>query len=176
MVTKKTLIILAVVMLLGVYPVRADLVFSSGYNTYDDSYGYNFEVWVINDAVLDVLGGEMKSLRSIDLATANVYNGDIEWLETWDNGVINIYGGNMIWLGAWDSGLINLYAYDVTYHPTGGGTWGDKEWIEGTFYSGNNVFSLWLYNDEAYSHVNIVPEPAILLMLSLGSLLVRKRK
>lgn len=172
----KIITILAATLLACISPSQADLVFSSGYNTYDDSYGYNFEVWVENDAILDVLGGEIGKLETINFATANLYVSDIDWLWTGDSSVVNIYGDNINWVAGYDDSLINLYAYDVTYHPTGGGDYGNKAWIEGTYYKDNSSFSFWLYNDQAYSHINIVPEPTTLLLVGLGCLLIRKRR
>ena len=170
----KIITLVAAIILVGTCLAKADLVFSSGHNTYDDSYGYNFEVWVENDAILDVLGGEIGKLETINFATANLYSSDIDWLWTRDSSVVNIYGDNINWLAAYDDSSINLYAYDVTYHPTGGGDYGNNEWIEGIYYSDASSFSFWLYNDEAYSHINIVPEPSSLILLGLGSLLWRK--
>ena len=172
----KVFLIIVLTILIGACPAQADLVFSSGYNTYDDSYGYNFEVWVENDAILDVLGGEIGKLETINFATANLYISDIDWLWTGDNSAVNIYGDNINWLAAYDDSLVNLYAYDVTYHPTGGGDYGNKAWIEGTYYGDNSSFSFWLYNDEAYSHINIVPEPTPFILFALGILLLKRKR
>jgi len=139
MFRKEILMILVGLMLVGVYPVKGDLVFESGRSTFDDSYPFWAEVWVINDAVLDMTGGEIGKLGTSDFAT------------------------------------INLYAYDVQFHATGGGEWGNKEWIEGIYFSNNEPFALVLYNDDAYSHVNIVPETATILLVGFGGILLRKR-
>lgn len=176
MKAKVIITIFAVSMLCGACPVQAGLVFSSGVNTYDDSYGYNFEVWVKNGATLNVLGGEIGKLELTNSVTVNLYRSDIDWLWTGDNSIVNIHGDNINWLAAYENSVVNLYAYDVTYHPTGGGDYGNKEWIDGTFYSDDNSFSFWLYNDEAYSHVNIVAEPATILLFVLGWSFLRKRK
>jgi len=172
----KVLTILAALMFFGVCSVKADLVFDSGYNIFDDSYPYYDEVWVINDAHLDVLGGEIGKLETTDFASVNLYSSYIDWLWTRDSSTIQIFGDNINWLAAYNDSSINLYAYDVIYHPTGGGDYGNKAWVEGTYYSDDNPFSFWLYNDEAYSHITVVPEPMTIFLLSLGSLLVRKRR
>ena len=85
MFRKQILTILAAVMLVGGCPAKADLVFDSGHNTFDDSYPFYDEVWVINHAVLDVLGGAMGKLELMDYARANIYAGDIDWLFIQDN-------------------------------------------------------------------------------------------
>jgi hypothetical protein len=168
-----------VLSLSSVGPVAADLVFDSGHSTFDDTYPLTHEVWVINNAVLDVVGGEIVKLGTQNFAGVNVYGGTIEWLWTGerrvDESVVNIWGGDINWLAAYKDTVVNLYAYDVQFHPTGGGDWGTAKWIEGIYYSNNEPFTLLLYNDEAYSHVNIIPEPATFLFVGFGGILLRKR-
>jgi hypothetical protein len=168
----KILTILAVITLLGVCPVRADLVFDIGRNTYDDSYGYNVEVWVNNDAILDVLGGEIGKLETTDFATANLYGGDINWLVSDESSVVNIYCGDIHqWLAAFDDSSVYLYAYDVVYHPAGEGGR-----IEGTYFRNDTSFSFFLLPyTGTYSHIYIVPEPASLLLLGFGAFALRRR-
>jgi hypothetical protein len=181
MLRKTTLMVLAVVVLGEVCPVQADLVFSSGHNIYDDSYGYNHEVWVENDSVLDVLGGGIGKLETMDFTTANLYGGVIDWLWTDDSSVVNIYGGEIIWLLSGDDSLVCLYAHDVTYHPQapypGHPVYGNSAWIEGIYLRNDTPFSFGVGpRGEAYSHIQIVPEPTVLLMLGLGSLLIIRKK
>ncbi|HLB74290.1 MAG TPA: hypothetical protein VJJ98_09755 [Sedimentisphaerales bacterium] len=179
MFRKEILMILVGLMLVGVYPVKGDLVFESGRSTFDDSYPFWAEVWVINDAVLDMTGGEIGKLGTSDFATINLYSGTVDWLWTGersiDESVVNIWGGDINWLAAYRDTAVNLYAYDVQFHATGGGEWGNKEWIEGIYFSNNEPFALVLYNDDAYSHVNIVPETATILLVGFGGILLRKR-
>lgn len=174
----KTRIVLNIVGILLVVTctLNADLIFDSGYNTYIDDDGYNFEVWVTNNAILDVLGGEIGKLETTDTATTNIYNTEIDWLWTGNNSIANVYGNNINWLAAYENSLVNIYAYDVVYHPTGGGEYGNKEWLEGTYYVDNSPFSLWLYNDGAYQHINIIPEPATFILFGLGGLFLKKRR
>jgi hypothetical protein len=178
-----------VVVLLAVCQAWADIVFDSGYNIYDDSNGYNYEVWVTNDAHLDVLGGSMWKLELTNLATSNIYSGDIElltlnhntfvniyssdvnFLAIQDYTVVNIHGGTLNYFAAVESSLAYLYAYDVNYHSSGG--LGGEGWIEGKYISNDTPFSFSFYNDVSYSHINIVPEPTTLLLMGLGAIIVR---
>jgi hypothetical protein len=172
--------------------VRADVIFDSGYNTYDESYGYNYEVWVINDAHLDVLGGSMWKLELMNYATANIYSGDIDllalnhntfaniyssdmnFLAIQDSTVVNIHGGILNYFAAAESSLAYLYAYDVTYHPTGGLS--GEGWIEGIYISNDIPFSFSFYNDVSYPHINIIPEPSTLILFGLCFLVLRRKK
>ncbi len=152
--------------------VKADLVFDSGYNIFDDNDPYYNEVWVINDAVLDVLGGAMWKLELTDYAMANVYSGNIDLLVAYHNTVVNIHGGTLDSLISGHNNLVYLYAYDVIYHPTGGLQDG---WIEGRYYSNNELFSFSFGNSTTYAHLNIVPESTSILLLGIGGMLLRKK-
>ena len=163
------------IFLFGSVPVSADLVFDTGYNIFDDSYPYYDEVWVTNDAHLDVLGGAMWKLELMHHAKANIYHGDMDLLALNDSTVVNIYAPDIGLLALNDNTIVNihggtldefaaavnsvayLYAYDVTYHPTGG--LAGEGWIEGIYYSGDKPFSFSLYNRVSYSHLIVAPEP-----------------
>jgi hypothetical protein len=159
-------------LLMTVGAARADLVFDSGYNVFDDNDPYYDEVWVTNDAHLDVLGGAVWKLELTDFATANIYDGDMELLVLQKNTVVDIYNGQIGFLAIGDFAVVNirsgtvgyfagasnslayLYAYDVTYHPTGG--LAGEGWIEGIYYSNDEPFSFSFYNDTSYLHVIVV--------------------
>jgi hypothetical protein len=171
----KVFLTMVLTVLIGASPLKADLVFDSGSNTFDDSDPYYEEVWVINDAHLDVLGGAMWKLELMHYATANIYDGDIEWLFTQGNSVVNIHaaGDTLEMFAGGNDSVVYLYAYDVTYHPTGG--LADVGWIEGTYISDDLPFAFSFYNDASYSHVNIIPEPSTLLLFGLGFVALRRR-
>ncbi len=173
---KKKIFLVAVVLVLGVsLPAQADLVFESGYNTYDDSDGYNSEVWVTNDAILDVSGGEMTKLEINNYGAANIFEGaNIDSLVSAyqaEDTLINIYGGDIDNLIAYNTCEVHLYAYDVTYHPDVY----DSGWIEGVYISNNEpfLFSLGLWT---YPNLTVIPEPTTFLLFGLGGLLLRRRK
>ena len=170
----KLIAVIAAVMLVGVYPAEGDLVFDSGHNTFDDSYPYYKEVWVINDAHLHVLGGATWKLELMHYATANIHGGDIDWVFANDSSLVSIRGGTFNMFGAWNDSKVYLYAYNVTYYPTGGLK--NDGWVEGIYYSNDIPFSFSLYTDTSYSHISIVPEPSSLIMLMFGSLLLKRRR
>jgi len=170
----KIVMIITATLFAGISPAHADLVFSNGYNIYDDSYGYNFEVWVINDAHLDVLGGSMWKQELTNNATANIYDGDIECLFIQGNSIVNIYaaGDTLEMFAAGNDSVAYIYAYDVTFHFTGGLS--GEGWIEGIYISNDAPFSFSFYNDVSYQHLNIIPEPISFLLFGFGTLLLKK--
>jgi len=170
----RKIIFIILVMLAGTYPVKADLVFDSGYNTFDDTYPYYNEVGVINDAHLDVLGGQMGKLEFRGYSTGNIYGGEMDWLWTDDNAAVNIYGASLNMLASRPESTVYLYAYDVTYHPDGGLY--NQPWLEGRYLNGDISFSFTFNGADCIPQLTIIPEPATLLLLALGGLLLRARK
>lgn len=195
MFRKEILLIVSVLGLYGTCPAKADLVFESGRSTFDDSYPLTHEVWVINNAVLDVVGGEIVKLGTAGFATVNVYSGTIEWLWSGepmgDKSVVNIWGGDIdrlmayedtvanLWAGAvnWvaadEDAMVNLYAYDVRVHLPAAHY--EPAWLEGKFIIDDSYFAFDLAGPGTLSHINIVPEPATVMLLGLAGILLRKR-
>jgi hypothetical protein len=170
----KAFLIILTFLLFMSYPVRADLVFDSGYNTYDESYGYNAEVWVINDAHLDVLSGSIGKLETQNYSTSNIYNGIFDWLTTVDNSIVNIYGGQFRIAEAFPYSTVNLYAYDTIYHTSGGIN--NEPWIEGIYLTSNEPF-YFSFNDESnFLQFQIIPEPATMLLFYVGILFLKKKQ
>jgi len=166
-------ILIILILLLSATPCCADLIFDTGYNIFDDSYPYYPEVWVINNAVLDVVGGSMGKLELTDHAIGNIYRGEIlHKLATIDNTIVNIYDGKFDMLASGNDSVAYLYAYDVTYYPTGG--LADCGWIEGIYYSNDAPFSFSFYTSASYTHLQVVPEPSMILLLGFGCLFLRK--
>ena len=101
-------------------------------------------------------------------------------LEVHDLAVVNLRGGSVNgWVYAEDESVINLYAYGVNYNPDEG-RWNGGQ-ISGYWYQDNANCSLDLVNNldsplTTYNHINIVPEPAALSLLALGTILARRKK
>ncbi len=165
---QKTIVVMMVSEMLAIGTLQADTWWDSGHHTVTENDVYG-EIFMQNDATADIFGGTITKLETWDFSIADIYGGEIDWLYADYSSVVNIYGGTLDILGAWADSVVNLYAYDVTYHAIGEGL------IEGTYYSDNSQFILTLKTTETYSHVNVVPEPATLLVFVLGALIMRRR-
>jgi len=79
-------------------------------------------------------------------------------------------------LYATDASVVNIYGYAFNYDPLGGSRNGGQ--LTG-FWEGGNPFSIdFLDNIETgstyYDHVVLIPEPATLLLLGLGAVMLRR--
>ncbi|MHC4705727.1 MAG: hypothetical protein ACYS8I_01400 [Planctomycetota bacterium] len=165
----KMVIVAALMLLLEAHPTQGDTIWTSGHHEVigGDIYG---EIWMYNDATLDILGGDIFRLAAYDVTLTDWLAGQMDTMWAHDDSIINIHGGTLGDLWAAENSVINLYAYDVT-HTTTGGRWDDGQ-VTGTYYSDHSSFTFDLYQD-AYSHINVVPEPATILLLAFASLLSR---
>lgn len=169
----KIITIVAGLILLGTHLVKADLVFDTGYNTFDDDDLYYNEVWVKNDAHLDVLGGAMGKLEFKEDSSGNIFGGEMNGLWTVDNAVVNIHGGTFNDLACFPDSSVYLYGYDVTLHPPDGAH--NDPWMVGKYLNDGTLFSFEFYDDDCIPQLHVVPEPATLFLMVLGELLLRNR-
>ena len=153
-------------------PLQADTVWESGHHEIVDGDIYG-EIWMYNDCTLDIFGGDIFRLAAYDNTITYWYDGVMDILWARGDSIINIYGGQFTLLSAIDNSLVNLYAYDVVITHTGG-FWDDGQ-VTGKYYLDDTSFIFDLWGQNTYSHINIIPEPASILLLSLGLLFLRKR-
>lgn len=168
----KIIVILAVVTALGVGQVEAATWWDSGHHVINDGDVYG-EVFLENDASVDVLGGSILKLELFNFSTGDIFGGEMDSLWTNDYTVASIHGGTLDELACFPESSVYLYAYDVTFHPPDG-THNDQ-WLEGKYLNDGTPFSFEFYHDDCIPQLHIVPEPSTLLLLSLGVLILRKR-
>lgn len=105
-------------------------------------------------------------------ATINITGGAIQDLSAYNSGVINIYAGDIFDVWARDNTTVNIFGHNLIKTSTGGPLgWG---YVQG-IYNNQSSFNIFFSNSDAYSHVNLIPEPITILLLSAGGLIFRKR-
>ena len=185
------IITIAVVLVIGTFNgpgLYADLVWDGGYHEFSE--GYEWEVWLLNDATGDITGGEIGQLlcwdtsevfvyepseidllRPNDSSTANVYGGTINGLFTLGDSVTNIYEVSLNFVDAVDSSTINMYVESYNWNPTGG-TWGDGL-LTGIWLDSSRMFSIEILDLKTINHINFIPEPSTMSLFVIGSLMFR---
>jgi hypothetical protein len=120
-------------------------------------------------------GGSITSLGAGGaFGTVNMTGGITEYLRVGDSGSINLHGGIVSeYLNAWDFATVNIYGYGFNYDPSAG-NWNGGQ-LTG-FYLDDTTFTIDLYDAQTYNHINLIPEPATFLLMSLGSLILIRHR
>ncbi|UCG56695.1 MAG: PEP-CTERM sorting domain-containing protein [Phycisphaerales bacterium] len=104
----------------------------------------------------------------------NMTGGSMRKVELYDSVIVNLRAGvipeGIVGFGF--DGVVNVYGHDLA-KTRSGGQYGHGQ-VSG-FYPDGSAFTVDL-GRELYSRVNLIPEPATLLLLSLGVLIARARK
>ena len=169
---RKTVLPVLFILACAIPTLHADTVWLDGHHEIVDGDVY-VEVDIYNDVTLDIFGGEVSRLAAYDITVTDWFGGQMLILWARDNSIINIYGGTLGDLWAAESSLVNLYAYDVIYHPTGG--YYNLGWIEGKYLNSDLYFEFDFAGEDTGSHINVVPEPATILLFALGGFFLNAR-
>lgn len=130
----------------------------SGANAYDNG-------------IVNFSGSSESRYLATSGGTVNMTGGIVDSLRAGDSGTIYLSGG-LITDDISASSTINIYGHDLFKTASGGRFGNGLVW---GYLTDNSYICVDLYNAEAYDHINLIPEPASMLLLSLGFLLVKQR-
>ncbi|MGD0078445.1 MAG: PEP-CTERM sorting domain-containing protein [Sedimentisphaerales bacterium] len=128
-----------------------------------------------NDVTVSMYGGVYKFSMYND-SELTTYGGGMTYLNLYDNATASFFGFGPLYelyIDPASTAQVKLYATFTKFEPYGLDG-------EGTLYvrwlSNNYSFQFGLVGEGAYDHVQIVPEPATLVLLALGSLTILRRR
>ena len=133
-------------------------------------------------STVNVLGGMIQNMNVRDQAMASVQAGHINTLYANPNGQINLSGGYIhqlvIGCGDQQGPSVNIYGRNLNYEHLGPGP--ITALITGSWANGDLFCIRVQHNGEGgphrYFHMAENPEPATVLLLAFGGLMLRKRK
>jgi hypothetical protein len=115
--------------------------------------------------------GSIFTAHVFDSSVFNMNGGTIAILTGDENATLNLWGGNITdMLGAYGSATINVFGYNLAKTNTGGT---HKAGQVTGFWQNNSSFTINLGGSDAYSHINLIPEPVTISLLLAGILGIR---
>jgi hypothetical protein len=177
-----TLSFILLLVLLQSQSIALDVVLTEGHHEIGVGKEY-FQIdnlWTYNDVTVTTYqGGGAHQLWMYDNSElVNLYDG-VDYLYLYENTMASFFRGfpAEIYIDPASTAQVLLYAYDVTFIPVNPPfePYGEGR-FHGRWIADDISFDIPIFGSGAYSHVQIVPEPASAIMLSLGSLFMGLRK
>jgi len=120
-----------------------------------------------------ISGGQVGFISLIDSTSLQIVGGQTGWLSPAGSGIVDVFGGDINVLDAFHSSVVNIYGNGFAYDPFAGGSF--RPGLLTGFYLDSTPFSIEMDN-ASFSHVNLIPEPAGLWLLALGSVVLIGRR
>ena len=146
---------------------------SSTVNISGNDHSNPFNITAMNNSIINFSGtAQGEEVYAENAATINITGGTIDDLTTRNSGVINIYAGDISNVWAQDNTAVNVLGCNLVKSLTGGAY--GYGFVQG-IYNNQSSFDIDFRGSDTYSHVNLIPEPITMLLLSIGGILIRRR-
>lgn len=145
------------------------------------------DLWAYNSSQVNISGGSISWLYPYESSQVTMSGGSVGYLETYGSSQVTLSGGEIgggLWLG--DSATLTIHGLDfaIDGQPFGygeltsirGGDYGSEPYrhLTGMLASGDPLSNDFRIGQNA--KIILVPEPATLLLLGLGAMILRKRR
>ena len=148
----------------------------------DITDGQYYQDYTVAPGTLNLLGGSVEKLTVRSQATVNIQAGQVNTLWAYPESVINILGGSVgeivIGIDAHQKlAVLNIFGNSLQYEQLGPGPVSIQ--IQGLYANGHTFSIRWLDESDhtsQYSYMFPNPEPATILLLSLGFVILRKKR
>ena len=146
---------------------------SSTVNISGNDHSNPFNISAMNNSIINFSGtAQGEEMYAENSATINITGGTIDDLTAYNSGVINIYAGDILDVWAQDNTAVNVFGHNLIKSLTGGQF--GYGFVQG-IYNNQSSFDIDFRGSDTYSHVNLIPEPATILLFGTGGLIFRKR-
>ena len=135
---------------------------------------YQSQIEPFEQTVVNLLNGSISRLSCFDNSIVNMYGGLINTsVGADDNSTLNLYGGDIVEAWVTENATLNIYGYGFQTELIGSGA---HTLLTGFWLDGSEFSIMFRRSNTLPEQVNLLPEPATLLLLCVGGLVLRKRK
>jgi hypothetical protein len=119
-------------------------------------------------------GGYVEQFNTYGDSALTMYDGHIVYLNLYQNSIAELRGGNIfeIYVDSTSTSFVKFYA-EANYGPNGGRY--NNGAITGWWLSDGREFYIDFRGADTYTHIQVIPEPATLVLLGLGALVIFRR-
>lgn len=142
------------------------------YTTVDMFSGSVITLITYDSSIANIYAGEITgSIETHNLSTVNIHGGSVslDFLAVEGSSTLNVFGGDFLVGNSpmfSESSTVNIYGYGFDY---------DGFELTG-FLSDSSPFTMREVSQSDYEHITLIPEPSSLILLALGTLVLRRRK
>lgn len=154
-------------------------------STANISGGQLWELWAFDESIVNVAGSGIGNLYGTDQGTISITGGQVEWLSISFDSQATIVNGAVANIWAEDSSIADITGYSLSYDPQFhyDGARGVWEGLLTGYWEDETPFNIKTWDEATYGHLVLndlgplpsVPEPATLLLLGLGGLVLRRK-
>lgn len=156
-----------------------DSLRSDEYSTVNISDGTVSGLYHYGHSTANITGGFINDiLIAEDYSTVNISDGFVDWLWADDYSIVDISGGDIENLHTHSSSITTFYGQNFLY---GSGLTLDGNRVLGTGilsgeWQNGTPWTVNIAENQSTAIILVVPEPAMLLLLGIGAVMLRKRR